>query len=281
MWQAVHTETTMNHKMKPLLLVLNFAFAGGYCHETQTQNDHMTAFEMNHVAYDGQTKHKIQGHIMNVLCVPAAFPPKPYGTNMYIIWCKDTRDAVIIDPGMETFDTVLEAIRQYSLNPVAIWITHSHWDHIVDAAKIKKEFSLPVFMHEEDKGNLENPGSDGVPMAVSAVEGTTLDHLLKDGDLLTVGKVSFKVIHTPGHTPGGICFYCPEENILFSGDTFYKGLIGSLSLPTSEPGWMWQSLDKIALLPSDTIVYPGHGPSTTIKDESWLSQAKTRGVVHS
>ncbi len=122
------------------------------------------------IEYDGQTIHKIEGHIMNVLCVPAAFPPRPYGTNMYIIWCKDTHDAVIVDPGTETFKMVLEAVRQYSLNPVAIWITHSHWDHIVDAAKIKREFSLPIFMHEEDRGNLENPGSDGVPMAVPTIE---------------------------------------------------------------------------------------------------------------
>src|SRR5271156_1719513 len=103
------------------------------------------------VEYDGQTKHIIEGHIMNVLCFPAELPPKPYGTNMYIIWCKDTHDAVIVDPGMETFNIVLEAVRQYSLNPVAIWITHSHWDHIVDAAKIKREFSLPVFVYEEDR----------------------------------------------------------------------------------------------------------------------------------
>ena len=214
---------------------------------------------------------------MNVLC----FPTGPYATNMYIICCKDTRDAVIVDPGVESFEMVLEAVRQHSLKPVAIWLTHSHWDHIVDAAKIKRELSLPIYMHEEDKGNLEKPGSDGVPMAVPTIEGTTPDHLIKDGDLLTVGKFSFKVIHTPGHTPGGVCFYCEKEKTLFSGDTFYRGLIGSLSLPTSQAERMWQSLDKIATLPPDTAVFPGHGPSTTIKDEPWLSKAKKMGVVHS
>lgn len=232
------------------------------------------------IEYDGQTKHKIEGHIMNVLCVPAAFPPRPYGTNMYIIWCKDTHAAVIVDPGMETFNMVLEAVRQYSLNPIAIWITHSHWDHIVDAAKVKREFSLPVFVHEEDRGNLENPGSDGVPMAVPTIEGITPDHLLKDGDLLTVGKISFKTIHTPGHTPGGVCFYCREEKKLFSGDTFYRGLIGNLTLTTGQAERMWPSLDRISTLPSDTVVFPGHGPSTTIKNEPWLSEAKKKGVVH-
>lgn len=214
---------------------------------------------------------------MNVLC----FPTEPCATNMYIICCKDTPDAIIIDPGVGSFEMILEAVRQHSLKPVAIWLTHSHWDHIVDAAKIKREFSLPIYVHEEDKGNLEKPGSDGVGMAVSTIEGTTPDHLIKDGDLLIVGKFSFKVIHTPGHTPGGLCFYCEKEKTLFSGDTFYRGLIGSLSLPTSQVERMWQSLDKIATLPPDTIVFPGHGPSTTIKGEPWLTNAKKMGVVHS
>lgn len=214
---------------------------------------------------------------MNVLC----FPTGPFGTNMYIICCEDTHDAVIVDPGVKSFEIVLEAIRQHSLRPVAIWLTHSHWDHIVDAAKIKRELSLPIYMHEEDRANLEKPGSDGVPMAVPAFEGTTPDHLIKDGDLLAVGKISFKVIHTPGHTPGGVCFYCEKEKTLFSGDTFYRGLIGSLNLSTSQPERMWPSLDKVAKLPPDTVVFPGHGPSTTIKDESWLSNPKEKGVVHS
>lgn len=111
-------------------------------------------------------KHEIQGHIMNVLCVPAAFPPKPYGTNMYIIWCKDTRNAVI------------------------------------------------------------------------------------------------------------------EEQLLFSGDTFYRGLIGNFTLTTGQAERMWPSLDKISTLPPDTVVLAGHGPSTTIKDEPWLSEAKKKGVIH-
>jgi hydroxyacylglutathione hydrolase len=214
---------------------------------------------------------------MNIL----SFPTGPYATNMYIICYKDIPDAIIVDPGAKSLEMVLKTVQERSLKPIAIWLTHSHWDHIVDAAKIKKEFLLPIYMHDEDRGNLEKPGSDGVPMAVPAFEGTTPDHLIKDGDLLTVGKFSFKVIHTPGHTPGGVCFYCEKEKTLFSGDTFYRGLIGSLTLPTSQAERMWQSLAKIATLPPDTIVFPGHGPSTTIKDEPWLSNAKKMGVVHS
>lgn len=217
---------------------------------------------------------------MKVLCFPTAFPPGPYAEKMYIIYCEKTLDTVIVDPGMESFEMVLETIGQHSLKPVAIWLTHSHWDHIVDAAKIKREFLLPIYIHEEDRGNLEKPGSDGVPIAIPTVEGTTPDHMIKDGDILTVGKASFKVIHTPGHSPGSVCFYCEKEEILLSGDTIYRGLIGAINLPTGQAERIWPSLDKLAVLPLTTVVFPGHGPSTTIKEEPWLPKAKEMGVVH-
>ena len=150
---------------------------------------------------------------MNILF----FPTGAYATNMYIICCKDTFDAVIIDPGVGGFEIVLEVVQQHSLKPTAIWLTHSHWDHIVDAAKMKRELSLPIYVHEEDKGNLEKPGSDEVPMAIPTIEATEPDHLIKDGDLLKVGKCIFKVIHTPGHTPGGVCSIAKGKNIDFRG----------------------------------------------------------------
>lgn len=217
---------------------------------------------------------------MKVFCFSTGFPPEPYAEKMYIIYCEKTLDAVIVDPGVESFGMALEAIQQHSMKPVAIWLTHSHWDHIVDVAKIKREFSIPIYIHEEDRGNLEKPGSDGVPIAIPTVEEATPDNLIKDKDILTVGKSSFSVIHTPGHSPGSVCFYCEKENILLSGDTIYRGLIGATSLSTGQPEQMWLSLDKLATLPLTTAVFPGHGPSTTIKEESWLPKAKEMGVVH-
>lgn len=217
---------------------------------------------------------------MNVLHFPSAFPPAPYAENMYIIYCEKTLEAVIVDPGVECFKMVLEVVRQHSLKPIAIWLTHSHWDHIVDAAKVKREYSLPIYIHEKDRGNLEKPGSDGVPIAISRVEGTTADHLIQDNEILTVGKTSFKVIHTPGHSPGSTCFYCEKENILLSGDTMYRGLIGAINLPTGQPERIWPSLDKLAVLPLTTIIFPGHGPSTTVKEEPWLPKAREMGIIH-
>lgn len=213
---------------------------------------------------------------MKILC----FPCGPYETNMYIVFCEQTLEAVIVDPGQGASKIFTQNIQSLALQPKAIWLTHSHWDHIVDVAKIKREFSIPIYLHADDQRNLEQPGSDQIEMAIPTVQAATPDHLIQEGDLLKVGKASFKVFHTPGHSPGGVCFYCEKEHVLFSGDTFFKGLIGSLSLPTSEETRMWQSLARLAMLPPETTVFPGHGPSTTIQDEAWLKRAEEIGKRH-
>lgn len=200
---------------------------------------------------------------MQILC----FPTGPYSTNMYIIYSEKTGEAVIVDPGVKGFETACSAIERYSLRPKAIWLTHSHWDHIVDVAKIQKALSLPTYVHPMDQANLEFPGIDEISMAVPKFEGAKADHLIIDGDILNLGEFSFTVIHTPGHSPGGVCFYCKVEHTLLSGDTLFQNAIGSISLPTSDPQQMKKSLQKLALLPPLTKVYPGHGPSTTIENE--------------
>jgi glyoxylase-like metal-dependent hydrolase (beta-lactamase superfamily II) len=102
------------------------------------------------------------------------------------------------------------------------------------------------------------------------------DGFLIEGQKLTVGDLDIEVIHTPGHTPGGVCFYLPKEKVLISGDTLFRGTIGNLNFPTSRPDLMWGSLKKLAALPADTKVYPGHGGSTTIGAEKWIGHAKER-----
>jgi hydroxyacylglutathione hydrolase len=202
------------------------------------------------------------------------FPTGPFDTNTYILSSERTLDAVIIDPGVGSYATLIKEINKKSLKPTAIWLTHSHWDHIGDAAGIKKEFNIPIYIHNDDKENLENPGSDGLTMPVQKIEGVIPDHLIKDGDILFIDDISFLVIHTPGHSPGGVCFYSEKENVLISGDTLFKDGMGSLSLPTSQPKKMRPSLKKLSGLPPDTVVYSGHGPKTILKDESWLQNLK-------
>ena len=106
------------------------------------------------------------------------------------------------------------------------------------------------------------------------IEGVSGAKFFQERDKISVGNLLFEVIHTPGHTPGGVCFYAQEQGILFSGDTLFKGSIGNLSFPTCNSKEMWKSLDKLAKLQPETKVYPGHGPYTTIKNESWLPKAE-------
>lgn len=202
-----------------------------------------------------------------------AFPSGPFETNAYIVVCPETKEAAIIDPAPESGAPILEFLQRNNLNTSKILLTHSHWDHIADTALLKKRLQVPVYIHSMDKDNLEKPGADRLPCWIE-IEGVIPDVLVKEGDHVAIGSLDFEVIHTPGHTPGGICFYCAKEGILLSGDTLFKGTIGNISFPTSTPHLMWDSLRKLAKLPPSTKVYPGHGPTTTIAAESWLDRAE-------
>lgn len=202
-----------------------------------------------------------------------AFPSGPFETNAYVAVCSKTNQAVIIDPAPDSFDSISQFIKDENLNPIALWLTHSHWDHIADASKVVEHYHLPVYIHPLDAPNLQKPGSDRLPCWIS-IKGVAPTHLLNEGDTVSVGDLTFTVIHTPGHTPGGVCFYCPQENVLISGDTLFQGTIGNLSFPTAVPDKMWPSLAKLATLPPQTRVYPGHGNPTTIGNEPWLGRAE-------
>jgi hydroxyacylglutathione hydrolase len=201
------------------------------------------------------------------------FPTGPIDTNSYLAICPHTRQAIIIDPAPGSLEAMTPYITENKILPQMMLLTHSHWDHIADVDLFKKRYGIPVFIHEADAGNLENPGSDQLICWIF-VKGVKPDGYFKEGDILKLGEWSFHVIETPGHTPGGVCFYCPEAKALFSGDTLFKGSIGSLSFATARPDLMWDSLDKLSKLPPETKIYPGHGLSTTIREETWLPRAK-------
>lgn len=184
------------------------------------------------------------------------FPCDPIETNCYVYQKGAT--AVVIDPGYNSFDS----LQKFPLQ--AILLTHSHWDHIAGVARLKKERGLPVYVHEFDSENVKKPGTDGLPIFFQ-VEGAEVDFFVQDE--VRLGEITFRVIHTPGHSPGGVCYYDQEAGILFSGDTLFRGGFGKVSFPTSSPSAMRESLKKLAALPKDTIVYPGHGMETTIGDE--------------
>lgn len=203
------------------------------------------------------------------------FSSGPFSTNTILLGCSSTKKAVVFDAPADSSQKILNRIKHHSLHVEKILLTHSHWDHIVDVAALKEALHVPVLIHEADKENLEHPGRDGLPLFFS-IEGVKPDGYVQDGQVFTIGKLKIKVIHTPGHTPGSVCYYLEEEKILISGDTLFRGTIGRLNFPTSRPELMWHSLKKLAALPTDTKVIPGHGETTTIGAESWIAEAQKR-----
>jgi len=158
-------------------------------------------------------------------------------------------------------------LEELNLQLEFILLTHSHWDHIGEASVLKKRRKeAKLLVHEEDAGNLIQPGSDGLPCPIP-MEGVVPDGYLTDGQELALGTLRIKVIHTPGHTPGGVCFFLEKEGILISGDTLFQGAIGNLRFKTGRPHLMPGSLKKILSLPHETRVIPGHGDETKIGNE--------------
>lgn len=202
------------------------------------------------------------------------FPSGPFSTNAYVIACEQTREAIVIDPAPGSFAPISEFLTDQHLILKKILLTHSHWDHIADIKSFKDSYHIPVYIHVLDEPNLLEPGCDGLPSLV-VLTPIKPDHYLEEGKDIPLGNSKVQVIHTPGHSPGSVCFYVADGGLLFSGDTLFKGTIGNLSFPTSNPPDMWPSLEKLSKLPAETKILSGHGDETTIKlESSWLPEAK-------
>ncbi|MBU6383476.1 MAG: MBL fold metallo-hydrolase [Verrucomicrobia bacterium] len=197
----------------------------------------------------------------------------PLATNAILIGCPQTKQAAVVDPALGSTDAILAKAAELGLKIEKILLTHSHWDHFADAHLLKEKTGAPISIHFLDAKNLEHPGSDGIPLFFP-IHPVKADHFVNDGDTFAVGSLHFYVIHSPGHSPGSVCYYVREQHLLISGDTLFQGSIGNLHLPTSQPNQMWLSLEKLAKLPADTRVIPGHGGETTIGQENWLIRAK-------
>jgi len=204
-----------------------------------------------------------------------SFPLGPADTNAYLLGCSETKRAAVIDAPFGSADAVIKRAGELGLRIEILLLTHSHWDHIAEASLFKEKLQIPIYIHEEDAENVKHPGSDQLPMFFP-VKGVEPDRFLLDKQVISMGSLSIEVIHTPGHTPGGVCFYIADHKTLISGDTLFQGTIGNLSFPTARPKLMWVSLKRLAQLPKDTKVYPGHGEPTTIGDESWIAHAEQR-----
>ena len=191
----------------------------------------------------------------------------PFASNCFIVGSEKTKQGIIIDPGADP-KNILRTVRDLDLSIVFIVATHNHIDHIGALRPVKDETGAAFAVHEADaKGAL--PALVGRMMGLmmgSLKSPPQPDRLLKDGDIIEAGDLKFKVLHTPGHTPGGISLLC--NGVVFSGDTLFNLGIGRTDMSGGDYGKLMESIaTKLMVLPDDTVVYPGHGPETTIGTE--------------
>lgn len=188
------------------------------------------------------------------------------GTNCYMIACPETLEAAVIDPGGSVHKIIAKAAEK-NFKIKKIINTHGHYDHILGNKELKAHTGAEISIHEKDADYLVKPSLSLSSHFGDKQGGPAADKLLKEGDIIQVGKtVKFKVIHTPGHTPGGICLHFNKH--LFAGDTLFAGSVGRTDFPGGSMRDLITGI-KTKLLPLDDniIVYPGHGPTSTIGEE--------------
>jgi len=189
------------------------------------------------------------------------------GINCYIIQDEKTKETMIIDPG-NLPQNLIEILDAMQIKLKYILLTHCHGDHIGGVNKVKEKYGGQILIHRNDSEGLKD-----ISINLSTHIGLepviiNEDARIDDGDLLHIGDMEFKVICTPGHTCGSVSLYCEKEKMLFSGDTLFRGTWGRTDLPTSSFESIISSItNKLMNLPEDTIVYPGHGKSTIIREE--------------
>ncbi len=193
-------------------------------------------------------------------------PVGPLATNCYILGCEKTHAGAIIDPGGDE-EKIIDEVAGKKLEIKYIINTHAHMDHIQANEYIKKIYSCPVYMHEKDQELLRNPDQNLLSLLSDAQpEFPPPDKNLKEGEEIKLGNLSLLILHTPGHSPGGISIVV-EKNV-FTGDALFAGGIGRTDLPGGDYDLLIQSIKKKLLtLPDNFNVYPGHGPSSTIAIE--------------
>jgi glyoxylase-like metal-dependent hydrolase (beta-lactamase superfamily II) len=189
----------------------------------------------------------------------------PFATNCYIVWTEQL-DTLIIDPGADA-GKISKIIKHCRLKVAGYLVTHGHMDHISALEPLFSQENAVIAMHTADIAWAFGENNQMLPYFMVPRRPEKIDRALKGGEKIDEEGFSYAVIHTPGHSPGGVCFYFAGENILFSGDTLFKGSVGRTDLPRASGDQLRKSLKALSILPPQTKVYPGHGPATTIGEE--------------
>lgn len=192
-----------------------------------------------------------------------------FQTNGYVVRRDESAvDCLIIDAGLDAGD-LIRFIKQHELHPVAVVLTHGHADHIVGLAALRQSFpEVTTYIHALDADMLADPEANLSAFAGLAFTAEPADVLLEEGDTVEEAGIVLEVLHTPGHTPGGICLYAPSEDTIFVGDTLFADSVGRADFPGGDMEQLIGSIrSKLLTLPEATAVYPGHGMRTTVGRE--------------
>jgi glyoxylase-like metal-dependent hydrolase (beta-lactamase superfamily II) len=184
--------------------------------------------------------------------------------NCYIAYDEDSLDAIVVDPGDEA-EKIIGFLEYRKLKVSAIVCTHAHFDHIGAIGRLKEKTAAPVILHKEDLDIYKRADKQGVLWGFHIEQQPEPDTYVLEGDEIAVGKSRLKVLHTPGHSPGGICLY--GEGVIFTGDTIFAGSVGRTDFPGGSLTELKRSFARIISLPPETRIFSGHGPMTTVKDE--------------
>ena len=198
----------------------------------------------------------------------------PWETNAYLVWDGRSADALVLDPGMGAAEPLTARVAEIGLRLHLIANSHGHVDHIFDNAPLKAESGAPLAIHPADAYRLDGRNSYGF-----AVEPTTADRELREGEQVRIGDLVFDVLHAPGHTEGSACLYEERHALLLSGDVLFAGSYGRTDLPGGSDEAMVASLARLARdLPDGVRVLPGHGPETTIgRERPWMERIARAG----
>lgn len=193
----------------------------------------------------------------------------PIMANCFILGCEETKEAVVVDPGDDA-DRILMILAKNELKVKYLINTHGHFDHVGANKRMKEVTGAELAIHGDDEPMLTQLSSNALMFGLSAENSPPADIVLKDGDEISFGNITLKVIHTPGHSMGGICLYTPGH--LFAGDTLFAGSIGRTDLPGGDYNTLISSIkEKLLHLDENTVVYTGHGPETTIGAEKAMN----------
>lgn len=186
-------------------------------------------------------------------------------TNCYLVYCEETLQCAVVDPGAEPERIFLE-IAEAELKPVVIINTHGHVDHIGANRDMKDHFGVPLYIHAADSPMLGKIQQLELSLFLGAKDSPPADHLMSDGEEIKIGNSVLRVLHTPGHSPGSVSLL--GDGFLLSGDTLFLEGVGRTDLPGGSQKQLEQSLrEKVMTLPDETVILPGHGPLTSVGQE--------------